>query len=293
MKFRHILVALDDSPHSQAALEAAAGLAAMMRAEMAGVYVEDVNLLRLASLPGSREIVFPMSLQRELDVHFMEHSLKEQGEKARQALADAASRAGVGWTFGVRQGKADTELLAMSSESDLLVIGKAGHHRGRRVRLGTTAIGVLRAGAGNVLIIQQGEPRHGPVLLVVDQSAVSPETLAAAASLARVIGFPPVVVCIGKTKPAAARLRRQMESLPEMAGAKFRTLRMAEEDGLNRVAWEEQAGLVVIPATCQAAVADRLAAMAGEVDLPVFIIRQPCSAPDESAPASETAVPVG
>ena len=280
MRFRRIAVALDDSPHGQAALEAAAGLASMMGAELSGVYVEDENLLRLAALPGSREIIFPMSLQRELDPHFMEHCLKEQGEKARQALADAASRAGVGWTFGVRAGTTLEELLAMCSGVDLLVMGKAGHHRGPRVRLGSTAAGVLRSGSGNLLFIQQGEPRHGPVMLVAGHGPVPPDGLEAAASLTRMIGFPPVVVCLAGNKPAALRLRKKLEVLPELEGAKFRTLRLSESGGLSRVAWEEQAGLVVIPASGQSAETERLAALASEVELPVFIIRQPSSEPE-------------
>jgi nucleotide-binding universal stress UspA family protein len=43
---RRILVALDASPHSFAALEAAAHLAAHLEAELFGLYVEDENLLR-------------------------------------------------------------------------------------------------------------------------------------------------------------------------------------------------------------------------------------------------------
>ena len=46
LAIRRILVALDTSPHSQAAMEAAIELAARFEAELAGMFVEDVNLLR-------------------------------------------------------------------------------------------------------------------------------------------------------------------------------------------------------------------------------------------------------
>ena len=42
---RRILVALDASPHSLAALEAASELADALKAELVGIFVEDVNLL--------------------------------------------------------------------------------------------------------------------------------------------------------------------------------------------------------------------------------------------------------
>ena len=48
---RRILVALDASAHSHAALAAAVALAARLHAEIEGLFVEDINLLRLAELP--------------------------------------------------------------------------------------------------------------------------------------------------------------------------------------------------------------------------------------------------
>ena len=48
-----ILVALDASASGRAALAGAAALAAELQAELLGLFVEDANLLRLASLPFS------------------------------------------------------------------------------------------------------------------------------------------------------------------------------------------------------------------------------------------------
>ena len=46
---RRILVALDSSPHSMAALETAVELAANLGARIIGLFVEEANLLRAAS----------------------------------------------------------------------------------------------------------------------------------------------------------------------------------------------------------------------------------------------------
>ncbi len=48
---RRILVALDASPHSQAALEAASDLADALKAELVGIFVEDVNLFERSLNP--------------------------------------------------------------------------------------------------------------------------------------------------------------------------------------------------------------------------------------------------
>ena len=63
---RRILVAVDASTHSLAALEAASVLAEVLNAELVGIFVEDINLLRLAGLPFAREVRYQSALDRPL-----------------------------------------------------------------------------------------------------------------------------------------------------------------------------------------------------------------------------------
>ncbi|MGD9028912.1 MAG: universal stress protein, partial [Anaerolineae bacterium] len=56
LTIRRILIALDASSHSIAALRAAARLASSLEAELHGLFVEDINLLRAAGLPMAREL---------------------------------------------------------------------------------------------------------------------------------------------------------------------------------------------------------------------------------------------
>jgi len=51
LKIRRVLVAMDASPHSRAALEAAIELASHFEAELRGLFVEDINMLRAVGLP--------------------------------------------------------------------------------------------------------------------------------------------------------------------------------------------------------------------------------------------------
>jgi len=53
---RHIIVALDASPHSLALLEAAAELAARFHTEVVGLFIEDATLVNLAGSPFFREV---------------------------------------------------------------------------------------------------------------------------------------------------------------------------------------------------------------------------------------------
>ena len=85
---QRILVALDASPHSQAALDAAATLAARVSAELQGLFIEDVNLLRLAELPFAREVGSFTATHRRLDARDL--------ERDKQAPALAAHLGGAG-----------------------------------------------------------------------------------------------------------------------------------------------------------------------------------------------------
>ena len=71
---RRILVAVDASHHSIAALEAAVELATRFQAELLGLYVEDINLLRLAQLPFGREVgTFSHRLPADMTVDDASH----------------------------------------------------------------------------------------------------------------------------------------------------------------------------------------------------------------------------
>ncbi len=71
---RRILVALDASGASLAALDAAARLAATLEAELLGLFVEDEDLLRLAGLPCAREVGFTFTQARRMESADMERA---------------------------------------------------------------------------------------------------------------------------------------------------------------------------------------------------------------------------
>jgi len=54
--FLRILVALDATEDSLTSLDLATRLAAKLRAELEGLFVEDINLLRMADLPCTRVV---------------------------------------------------------------------------------------------------------------------------------------------------------------------------------------------------------------------------------------------
>ena len=126
VKTRRVVVALDASAPGQAALEAAAGLAARLEAELLAVFVEDIDLLRLAGLPFAREIGYPSAIRRAIDVPAMERSLRRHADEARRSVALIAERKPLKWNFEVARGSLTAQVLAAAAEADLIVAALAG-----------------------------------------------------------------------------------------------------------------------------------------------------------------------
>ncbi|MCO6457006.1 MAG: universal stress protein [Pirellulaceae bacterium] len=121
---RRILVALDASSRRLATLEAAAQWAALLRAELHGLFVEDENLLRLAGLPFAREVAFCSATMRDLDLAAMERILRSQAEAVRNDLVEVAQRVRVRWSFQVARGHVARTSREAARDADLLIIGR-------------------------------------------------------------------------------------------------------------------------------------------------------------------------
>ncbi|GMQ87680.1 MAG: hypothetical protein BMS9Abin08_0885 [Gammaproteobacteria bacterium] len=121
--FRRIVVTLDASEADRPALETAVRLAAILGAELEGVFVEDINLIRLAGLPFLRE-VRPWSLAEEaLSSQRMQRELRALARHAEQMLEQAVSETGVNWSFRVWRGRTEAESLT-TIEADVLSLSR-------------------------------------------------------------------------------------------------------------------------------------------------------------------------
>ena len=209
---RRILVGLDASLHSLAALEAASELAGALKAELVGIFVEDVNLLHLAGLPFAREFRYLSRADRPLDSPSMERELRIQAEQVRQTLAGVAERRQLRWSFRVVRGQVATELLTAAQEADLLALGRASWALTRRVRLGTTARVVAAQAPRPVLLLQQGHAICQPVQLVYDGSPTARRALATAAQLAALTGSHLTVMLVMDAPESGQRLQEEVDA---------------------------------------------------------------------------------
>ena len=209
-EIRRIVVALDASPHSRAALKAAAQLAAELQAELLGMFVEDINLLRSAELPCAREVAYATRSTRSLDSRRLERALRAQAAELQQMLAVIAQGRKIRWTFRVARGRVATELLAAAQEGDMLVLGRIGTSVVQRARLGSTAQTVISTARHTVVFLEHGVELGTPVLVLFDGSENALRALATAARLARGDSLNLVVLVAGTDADAYQRLLQQV-----------------------------------------------------------------------------------
>lgn len=183
---RSIAVGIDCSPHSMASLKAAAELAARMHAELLGIFVEDINLLRMAELPFSQEIRIYSSSPENIDTAELERLLRMQARQAESLLQREAELFRVRHSFRVRRGIVPKEVIAAALDADLLVLGRSGRSPTCRKGLGSTSRKALSGSTKNILFMRPGfSAEHESVLVLYDGSEGSKTALGIALSLVR------------------------------------------------------------------------------------------------------------
>lgn len=121
---RRVLVALDALSRSQAALRTAGALAAELDAELAGLFVEDINLARLFALPFAREFCVLSGELRPLSQADIERGWRRDAAALQQRLAEAAGELQVRWSFQVARGRMAAEVRVQAQAVDLVVLGE-------------------------------------------------------------------------------------------------------------------------------------------------------------------------
>ena len=272
---RRILVALDASPDSLAALEAAAELAAALDAELAGLFVEDVRLVQAAALSLARAVNVPSATEREFDLDAIERELRVQAARIRRELSAIGERLQVRWTMRVARGEVAAEVIGAAREADLLMIGRGGRLRARDVRLGSVARAAATEAPAPVLFLRAGTRIARPILVTYDGSPGAERALALAADLAHP-GDGGVTVLVESADEAEAR-RLQAKAAARLAdmGVQARTRRIPPGDprSLAAAVIQEGGGVLVLGSRRDASEEPDLTRWVEALDRPVLILR--------------------
>ena len=272
---RHILVALDGSRQSMAALEMAADLAAFAKAELIGLFVEDTQLLRLAESPQARQVLYPSAQQRPLNRDAMEQQFRAQAELARRAMASLANPIQLRWAFRVVRGDVNTEVLAAAEGIDILVLGRSGWSLAAQTHLGSTALNVARHSPRDLLLVRRGHPLKRQVLVVVNDAETFQAPLIAAVRLARAYGGRLIVLSSsartsfgeGIPKSALTSLKGELEHLH----VHFRRIPGTDPLSIAHAVQTEGGGIVVLgESVCST---ETMRQLLSRLDNPILLVR--------------------
>ena len=141
--FRRVLLVVEPPGIAPEPFAAMRRLAEELRAELAGLFVEDLNLLRLAALPITRETGLVSGAVRPIDVSDVERAMRLQAEQLRQRLSALAAELQLPWSFQVARGSLLEQALEMAPPADLVVLG--GRRRSARAAVMTPSEQIVSA----------------------------------------------------------------------------------------------------------------------------------------------------
>jgi nucleotide-binding universal stress UspA family protein len=257
---RRILVALDTHPWNLSALEEAAELARDMQAELAGLFVEDVNLFRLCELP-SGEVSLAGGLRRPVR-EALERELRGQAEFARRTLERVAAARRVSWSFTVTRGQVEETVLGAATQADLVTLSRRqrGFAPGVEPRTGhrNAVAAHYRGGAGGQRV------------------------LSVAMRLAAFQGSPLALLVPGDEPTAEAQLRQEIQAALRPGGHVFEIQPFRPSaQGLARALERARARSLVL----EAGVARAIGAVLPDVGVDLLLVRE---ATDQPASNSAT-----
>lgn len=272
---RQILIALDASPHSRAALEMAVQLATAFEANLKGLFIKDENLLQAAQLPFAQEVRSHSLPPKRLDDTRVERQLRYQAQRAEALLEDRTEQVEVSYDFEVVEGHVTEELLHASEDADLLAVGKTSTRSSRR-RLGTTSRTLLSEASAPVLVLREPVGQPQPLITYYDGSDAAASALEMAVQVAtRPPNRPLKVFLPPETESNLARLQdevyRQFGS--QVPHLQVRPLAPQELNRFARLARKEGQVLLVLPESCPALVNTPLDHFLYKTDRPLLVVR--------------------
>ncbi len=259
--FRRVLVALDASRASLRALESSTRLAARLHAELVGLFVEDVDLLRMAALPFTR-IVGPGAAEREVDVATVERWLRGAAGEARAILERAELRRPGACSLRIVRGRIPSDVVGVAETEDLLIVELRA--------LGGSVRAALEATRGSVLLLGGDDEAARALLAAYDPLGGERGGLTALARVAAAVDRV-LAVLLPEEIPDGGTLEREVAAALAGGPARFEVVRLPRDGRrIAALARQRPEALLALPRSGELEVAEG-------VDLPALARLTRCS----------------
>ena len=257
---QRIVVALDASPHSYAALEMAARLARLMGAELHGLFVEDSMLHQVGHFPFSAEVGAYSATPRALTQHCIGREFRAVENAAQSRMKKVASQMRVAWRFEVIQGGVASELKKSAANAAMLSLGRAGWSQGNR--LGSTTAQILTQVDQPILLSGKKSRWSNRITAIFTGSPASVRALQQAARLVRQSKGKLTVQSPSQELVTAAAQQLATEGVEA-----YLVVRASNVDWRYEL-WRIKDGLLVMPKD----VVSPLAGLLDVLDLPILLV---------------------
>lgn len=191
--FASVLIFLDGSPASQAALTTGVAVGKAASARIKAVFIEDERrfmhfppMTTMSAAIGAAPAL-PVPLPAE-EMAAMESQIADEREATEKLFSDECERAGMKGVFLAVRGDILEEMQRHAHIADLVVVGVRGSADDGHTDPGEKIEPLLRHTPRPVLVVPQGKWANSPVLLAYDGSMASMRMLTAGARFAKLFG---------------------------------------------------------------------------------------------------------
>ncbi len=236
-----VVAVLDAVCQATDAMTAAIDIAARCNVELAGLFIEDDSLFRMASLPGARHLTLTPTARAGFGIDALEIEMRSRASLAVAALGAAAATKGVSWSFRSIRGMPGALLRQATTSGDLLVFPGAASIGSWPLRPHSPLLRAAGVAASSALIVRRLASFSRPLVV----ASADPDRVRRALAAARRLraGDHDVidVVVPGMTRDAAARALAGLKDL-----VRIRELRDAASRSVTDLAKSLGSDLVVL-----------------------------------------------
>lgn len=245
---REILVAIDTSTHSQAALEAAVALAKTMEANIQGLFVHDEIWNRISRLPSTRAVNALTGDVLPLENDTLEDQISILRNRLRRKLEYLSNRKQVKHSWNFLRGNVEDKILEAAENADMITIGLKGHSA-RKKKLGSSAKTIIQKADKPVLILKEGLHLGTTLTAVYDASEESQKGIRLALKIARKNNSTLKVLVVDNNPKALEQRNKELEKILDDTNVSVKVELMEGTDlgsFLNSIN-KQHSGLLIIP----------------------------------------------
>ena len=199
IRIRRVVVAVRPMDRPDDLVDIATRLAAAFGAELSGHFVKDRDLINLAALSFTRRIDVKTGALESLEPEMMERALAVHADAAKKALAARAAARRLRWSFETVTAPVLEAVTRLCREPGLVIATLNGDEHPQMLERHLAELVSSVPAASPILLLQTGQPIHGPVVATADGRA-----LAYADRLAGEFGQPLIVLARSDAEQARA-----------------------------------------------------------------------------------------